>query len=1132
MQYTLAYDKNSQTWSTTVHVEVLQGSGGSALPLKQQCQVVDGPGPGWSGKGKLNISKPRLINGNRAVEFDAKLSNVSLDELKQANWQIALNVTVFAELPREMLPGVPVPVSMPTYSGICTLRVETPQVEIQARHENISSGAYAGQVYLYAKINAPGATPKDLQDALQTLHFKSVTAGYETSPEEAAGEWKRVRIFWNPGLDPSAQPNPTTKITARFLDQDLLLPYTVTLSGLTGQLTLTVSKPGLQLDGSDSLLATATFNPAAPSAANPQMMAQILSSLTLSADTSWVVVPPSPTSVSQSSKTWTLHGKDARSVQPGAALPSTAVLTACGSIGASVLQDSKSINLQTGPSSLVELRLSKDKLTLDGKDSLQAHAVLLNPGAAPPGQTPSTMLKGLNIQLDPGSSSWVTKSGQQPSPSGVYWEITGVDATSMTGQTPPASATVALNGVIGAQPISPQQKIITLETGAKDLELSAFVSGKEKATVNWATPSVEKAGWSIPNIVYFLHRPGEETPVKVECSAPTSQVDPPGALILGNAFRNPNYVAEIPVQVDPSFQPENLTDRVVKVTLSVTEIGGEGRTFTDSVEYEFKLSPELVAYGSESSGFYCAKRLYRDDPENRFEMEELEFVADGQDELTIAAGYRFNHWPNPPEPGDNRFSDQGKVASYNLKGNDADQFICTAENAGDGMMLIRIKAKAPLLYKEKRANPILTLSLEGEPEDKTLDVGKNRIELALKPDFLLLKLWIVPGRERGTSIAGVTTPLIVQRDQTLIAPTPDYELELAVDCSGAGPSLTVDSEIDEFLTSERGLIRDRIRTPDWLRAWKLRYSGLNWSSLNNAMFTVKCRIDNSEEASAFHINVKQNGAELMAALDRASGKLNLTNTYWERSYLPFLADVFIKKQCRGPLYNLISSVCKLWYDQNISGRSLPEAWTDYTCGSYSVRIRDWIGDRRHGKSEPKTALAMNGIEFCQYTLPAVHDWAGIHLSGIKVNEEPIFIDPWYEQEWNENATGSRFGFKMQAAKLLATHTLLFSQFLVLVGIIYKIILALVVGEQFIVVPRLWQIKDILAYVWKDRVWPALGLLSTSGSYFGMGADTRHNIQYDDQYNYINYFEIKLFNEYLEDLKNRKPLPTINVIPWS
>lgn len=568
MTYTLAYDGTSRTWSTTVHARVLPGASGTAMPLTARCDVRDAAGPGWLASGRLTISQPQLIDGNRAVQFGATLRGVSVDELRRAGWRCALAVTVYVDVPTAALPGVPVPVSVPAITDTCVLDVEAP-LEIEARHDGITSGPYAGQVYLYARVNAPAASPEELRVAFASLHFRSVTAGIETSAEEFAGDWKRVRVFWNAILGPGASPNPTVRITAHCQGRDLLLPYTVVLAGFTGQVVLTLSKPDLRLDGTDSLTATATVNVSGPRAADPRLVAQVLGSLAVTADTGWVVPSPGPGAVG--SGTWTVRGLDARGVPAGPALPASAVLTARGSVGSTLFQGQATVTLTSGaPAARIEIHLPEPSLVIkpDGKDEFWVHArvVVDDPrGQQDPRLAAAQNTIGFSF-ADPAVQAWADLLPDTGGPSGVTvggWRATCLVMADVLErirefgpQHPPTDVPIRVTARFGTADL-PEQRVTV-----RVLAVPVLTARPERVTL-WAhrpaKPQIVVAlrhhaewgtGWRVE--AAFLQKP-------VAALSPTAVTDPTGAVV---------FTLDGPTQTPP--KGPRLADRSVSSTVRFT----------------------------------------------------------------------------------------------------------------------------------------------------------------------------------------------------------------------------------------------------------------------------------------------------------------------------------------------------------------------------------------------------------------------------------------------------------------------------------------------------------------------------------------------------------------------------------
>ena len=194
---------------------------------------------------------------------------------------------------------------------------------------------------------------------------------------------------------------------------------------------------------------------------------------------------------------------------------------------------------------------------------------------------------------------------------------------------------------------------------------------------------------------------------------------------------------------------------------------------------------------------------------------------------------------------------------------------------------------------------------------------------------------------------------------------------------------------------------------------------------------------------------------------------------------------------------------------------------------------------------------MNGIEGCQYILEGIHDWFGFHLSGSGPGDDPLFIDPWWTQDWNLAEMKTNYGFKKQAALIVAVFTLLACEvFVVLYFLVWAVRVAITqarpVGWQvmrdglvkvlpamsvdlppLISFPGLMEVKAFLDTSIAARIAAAAEVAAT----WACLKPCNYNAQLlDDSFNYAFFHEVGLFEAYAKELRQGTCRP-LTTEPW-
>lgn len=696
----------------------------------------------------------------------------------------------------------------------------------------------------------------------------------------------------------------------------------------------------------------------------------------------------------------------------------------------------------------------------------------------------------------------------------------------------------------------------------EELVLDAWAEGKKLAEIRYNDVS-DPPGWFFGGITIYFHPQEDDSkvvPPPFQCNIdnPTFQIDPADILELSNYYQErPGWwTGEISlrdgVDLEKYFGPD-LIDKDARIKLAVVVTGEGGQQYRSEITYQICPTVELAVFQCDENGTAISSR-----GDDFLNLGSLEFVADGQDYLNIMMYFKRTDW----EEDSDRSVPFGSLLQVELKGMTSDEYklgkdnqLFTPEPGRDAVWRTRVGSAKPLLDTPKRRGEKIGLRVIGGLQNvpvhyrfKTVDVdtGQDIVDLEFKPLFLYLGLWVVPGQERGTSTAG-TAVFVCTRDCRLQLLPHKPELELLVNVKessvAAGPDsfqaaggfqqMDLSCEPLNYLVSTGGRVaRNRIDLPFWLSAWKLRYSGLCWSNIDQGRFDVLCRFKDGEEAVVFSINVKENMAEMVAALDANASVLDLTNHEWQTYSLTGMFGILLaRRECRGTIYNAREWIVTKYCERK--GIPVPDEFRKYVCGAYSKRLRRYLIGRRNGTASPETALKMNGFEGCQYVLDPIHDWFGFHLSGTTPVQEPIFIDPWWTQEWNIDEIKDNYGFKMQSARFTAVLTLLLAELVLLGRFLWWMVRAGWKGFGLIY-PLELSLADvyvILMELAKKWGWHLANILQNLATWYLQTPSNQDSQLFDDDLNYARFSELGLFESFKDSLLQTVPAPQQKIENW-
>lgn len=448
------------------------------------------------------------------------------------------------------------------------------------------------------------------------------------------------------------------------------------------------------------------------------------------------------------------------------------------------------------------------------------------------------------------------------------------------------------------------------------------------------------------------------------------------------------------------------------------------------------------------------------------DLAPAEFVTDGLDDLRMVVYARHRGSNDPPSAAIRNVA----ITRVELGGDRHRDFVLREDtayaadpaNAGTRAFRLSTVDRHGLLATAERleAHTIVTVEARGVPKQGGARGWIDRTEFPLRPLYPCLRLWVVGGEKKGTSVAGVFACL-PQKERTPLAGLP---LQLWTESNGAA-SLTIAS--GETATDGKGLCR-----------WTLKYAGLTWDTLAGTRLRVCCGIAGDTgrqptEWTRFDILPYDNVVDLLKEIIARRVELRIDNPGFQPqgNYLwPSAAPTIL----RGPAYNLahprdLAAMVHLASDP-------PESYGPYLCKHISSRLHGMMTLRRFGgaasgRADPASDEAMtrmNGIEISAWDIPA-HVWTGIHLSGSEPNDDPRYIDPWWHQEWSaDNISPARLTTKYQQTQNAVAVSALAAVLAVAACYVFAAVatavsvpIARVVGKRFITRPIRWFAKEAL-----------------------------------------------------------------------
>lgn len=500
--------------------------------------------------------------------------------------------------------------------------------------------------------------------------------------------------------------------------------------------------------------------------------------------------------------------------------------------------------------------------------------------------------------------------------------------------------------------------------------------------------------WRVPELAAFFRDPAHGSPIRVGFYY--GFVDPPltfepDILEVEESYTSDDgltYSFKLNVRDGIDLEThfgEDLTKNDGRVTVSVIVKDEKGREYRAATDLQ--LSPQLRMIAC-SWGKNAETRGRRPSPYQGLELDDLEFIADGIDKLPLQIFFIRSDKEVTEGAEAEAVMDIVEVEKVEWTTTTSyEEPAVNSENSGGGFFAYDLGSSGWIAADKDVVNGVYALEVDariraGGPKNYTIDGSSLRF--TVKPQFTLLRLWVVPGYARSTSEAIAYAKLLPSHK-------PFTGLKLTLESSGGGGATLNTSDGDEKVTQ----IMDpppggkvRFEMVMGTARWILTYSGLRWSSLPGAQFQVTCKgprdkVGNTVAASdSFDVNANVTSmlSDLLSDSD-IQAKLNNPYNFKENSAIP---------EClNGPLWNVYQ-----WFDTN----------KPYVCHQMRSHIIDFLRNRRHfrGDGELEARLdsmrGMNGIEYENYYMYAVHVWAGFFLSGSSTSDYKA-LDPWWEQRW-------------------------------------------------------------------------------------------------------------------------------------
>lgn len=499
--------------------------------------------------------------------------------------------------------------------------------------------------------------------------------------------------------------------------------------------------------------------------------------------------------------------------------------------------------------------------------------------------------------------------------------------------------------------------------------------------------------WLAPELVACFRDPVQETPVRVGFYY--GFMDPPltfepDILEVKEGYSSDdgltyNFKLNVRAGIDlETYFGADLTDDDGRVTVNVVVKDEKGKEYAAKTVLQVSPQLRLVAYSYNQN---VKTRGLRASPYEGLELDDMEFIADGIDQLPLVLFFIRSDKEVASGSEAEAVMDIVDVQKIDwVTTTSYEEPAVNAANTGGGFFAYDLSSSGLIAADKDTVNGEYCLEVDariraGGP--KNYSFKGNSLRFAVKPQFTLLRLWVVPGEKRSTSEA-------IAYAKLLPCHKPFTGLKLTLDTSGGGGAVLNMSDGVEKVTQTKDAPTGGIRFKmvKGTARWILTYSWLTWSNLPQAQFQVTCMgpsdtFGNCATASdSFDVNANVLNM-LSDLLSDADIQAKLNNPYFNDSSLPYCL--------RGPMWNIYQKL-----DTN----------RPFVCHQMRSDIIDFLQKRRNyrGEGDLDARLAsmrgMNGIEYEKYYVWSVHVWAGFFLSGNSSGDYKA-LDPWWEQRWDD-----------------------------------------------------------------------------------------------------------------------------------
>jgi hypothetical protein len=526
--------------------------------------------------------------------------------------------------------------------------------------------------------------------------------------------------------------------------------------------------------------------------------------------------------------------------------------------------------------------------------------------------------------------------------------------------------------------------------------------------------------WVVVDMVVYFRTPGDNTPVRVpfKYGFPDPNAlftaDPPDILEQEQAYSpDEGLTWRVKMKLIDGVDLESkfgkrLTDHEGKIEVKVTVIREDQKTYTAEITYQLRPQVTMVAYSydrddTQDSGGHTYNDEYYD---------EMEFVADGVDKLPLALCFIRTDKEVKKDLEFLEAEDVVEIEEISWKAaediSDFNQPEVNEAQSDKGIFAYDLGPAYGLKATKERIDRHHGLFVKAKLKSggpKNYELERTDYEMSIKPQFLKLQLWVAPGEMRHTSEAYAYLNLLPSGK-----PLPKQSLMLTIE-NPAASSLSLDKcSAVQFTRPEEGYLDRGARLVRGSANWSLRYNGLSWNNLSQAIYRVSCELAGKDGTTALvaseTININENVSKMLNDLltdPKITAKLN--NPFFKDSRLPGF--------CRGPIWNI---------------GKLFDTSKPFLCFRMREDIISWLEKRRlydkntDVKTEMTMMRSMNGIEFEYYAMRPAHVWAGFFLSGTDRYSDYKALDPWWDQKWEDPSYASpdglmdRWGEKAMAAK--------------------------------------------------------------------------------------------------------------------